>query len=153
MKNKLEMEEKKEKKITANEVMTRNVLGVPLSSTVQKVAILMKTEKIGSVIVFQDRKPVGIVTDNDITIKFAADPPYSTETKVTALMSSPVICVSPEQPIGDVIKLMTKNSIRKIPVVENGKACGIVTTANLLRLFSRSTSEEMKEMFPLFGLF
>ena len=113
----------------------------------------MKTEKIGSVIVFQDRKPLGIVTDRDIAIKFATDPPYSTETKATAIMSSPVIYVSPEQPIADVIKLMAKNAIRKIPVIENGKACGIVTTTNLLRLFSTSTSEEMEEMYPLFGLF
>jgi len=141
------------KKITANQVMTRIIIGVPLSSTVQKVAILMKTEKIGSVIVFHDRKPVGIVTDNDITTKFATDPPYSPQTKVTAIMSSPVIYVSPEQPIADVIKLMIKNKIRKIPVIEYDKVRGIVTTTNLLRLFSTSTSEEMKKMYPLLGLF
>jgi len=62
-------------------------------------------------------------------------------------MSSPVIYVPPEQPLVDVINLMAEKNIHKIPVVEFGKVAGIVTTTNLLRIFSMSTSEEMQNMY------
>jgi len=140
------MEEKEEEKITASEVMTRRVIGVQPSITIRKVAILMETEKIDSVVVIDGHKPVGIITERDIAVKVGSYPPYDPETKASVIMSSPVIYVPPEQPLVDVINLMIEKNIHKIPVVEYGKAVGIVTPASFLRLFSASTNKEMQNM-------
>jgi len=144
------MEEKEEKKILVREVMTRGIIGVDPSTKIQKVAILMDTEKIGSVVVIEDNKPVGIITERDFAVKIASNLPYNPETKASEIMSSPVLHASPDHSVLDVVDLMAQKNIRRIPVIEDGKVVGIITGTNFLRLFSRCTDEEMKNMYQRF---
>ena len=143
------MKEKEERKILVRDLMTPGVVSVDPSTTIQKVAKLMETEKIGSVVVIDDDKPVGIITERDFAVKMASDA-YNSETKVSVIMSSPVIHVSPNQSVVDVIDHMSKKNIRRIPVVENGKVVGIITGTNFLRLFSRCTDKDMKNLYQRF---
>ena len=72
---------------------------------------------------------------------------YQPDTKVSAVMSSPVIKVSPNQSVADVIDVMANNEIHKVPVIDNGNIVGIVSGTEFLRLFVQATDDDMKKVY------
>ena len=131
---------------SAKEIMTPNVVSVGPDATLKEVSELMYKHKIGSVVVIDDGKAVGIVTERDFATKIMIKP-YLPDTKVSVVMSSPVIHVSPNQSVADIIDIMANKEIRKIPVIDNGKVVGIVSGTEFLRLFARATDDDMKKAY------
>jgi CBS domain-containing protein len=89
-------------------------------------------KNIGCVVVVERKKPVGIITERDISRKVAK----STEvlvTQVKRVMSSPVVTVTPTTPIEKTLYLMLKHGIRRLPVIEEDELVGLVSERDLLR--------------------
>ncbi|MEM2357325.1 MAG: CBS domain-containing protein, partial [Candidatus Bathyarchaeia archaeon] len=92
---------------------------------------IMAEKGIGSVIVIENGKPVGIITERDIAKKLVQDK-STLDKKVKDVMSKPLITVSPDTGIFEALQIMRKNNIRRLPVVSAGKLEGIVTEKDLL---------------------
>ena len=135
--------------IPVKEIMISNVVSVKPDATLKEVSDLMQKQKIGSVVIIDDNKPVGIITERDFATTIVQGS-YSSDTKVSDAMSSPVIHVSPNQSVAEVIDHMATNDIRRIPVIENGQVVGIITGTEFLRLFVQATDEEIKKMYQQF---
>ena len=132
--------------LSAKELMNPNVVSVGPDATLKEVSELMDKHKIGSVVVIDNDKAVGIVTERDFATKIMIKS-YLSDTKVSDVMSSPVIHVTPNQSVADIIDIMANKEIRKIPVIDNGKVVGIVSGTEFLRLFIQATDDDMKKAY------
>jgi len=117
--------------ILIQDIMTRALITVNRSTTALQVAKMMEQGGIGAVLVQDNGNPVGIVTDRDYATRIAAnDLPLNTA--VENIMSTPLITINHDEPISAAAERMTSKKIRKLPVTENGKIVGIVTSTDLV---------------------
>ena len=100
----------------------------------------MVKRNIGSVVVVEDGKPVGIVTERDVS-RSVAKGAKALRTQVKRVMSSSLVAVSPNTGIQSAMTIMLKNGIRRLPVVEKEKLVGIVTERDILRWVLKLTYE------------
>jgi len=114
-------------------IMIEKVVTVEPSVTVKKAAELMNIHEIGCLVVVSCEKPVGILTERDMSKRIVCESREPEKTKVVEVMSKPLITVSPNMRAGDAAKLMLERNIKKLPVVENGRLVGLVTLTDLLR--------------------
>lgn len=121
--------------IRLRNIMSKPVITISEDRTVAEAAHLMSTNNIGCLIVVSDGKPVGIITERDILKKVVVPnkPPHST--KVSDVMSKPLITGSPDMDVVYAAKLMISRNIKRLPIVENGKLVGIVTFTDLIRSY------------------
>ena len=117
--------------ILIQDIMTRALITVNLSTTVLQVAKMMEQGGIGAIMVQNNSNPVGIVTDRDFATKIAANN-LSFDTPVEKIMSSPLITINHNEPISAAAERMTTKKIRKLAVTENGKVIGIITSTDLV---------------------
>lgn len=117
--------------ILIQDIMTRALITVNLSTTALQVAKMMEQGGIGAIMVQDNSNPVGIVTDRDFATKIAANNlPF--DTPVEKIMSSPLITINHNEPISSAAERMTSKKIRKLAVTENGKVVGIITSTDLV---------------------
>jgi acetoin utilization protein AcuB len=91
--------------------------------------------------VVQDEVLVGILTDRDIRRHVGVEE----RTRVGATMTETPLSVSPQMPVEEAVQLMLKHQIGGLPVVENGKVVGIITTSDVLRAFLEMTGASTQE--------
>ncbi len=113
------------------ELMTANVTTCTPESTLTQAAQLMKQENVGSIPVVQDNRLVGIITDRDIVVKCVANgSSCDSMTTSTAMATNPVTC-SPDTDAHEAARLMAREQIRRLPVVDNGRLVGICALGDL----------------------
>ena len=88
---------------------------------------LMAEKEIGAVVVLEEGKMVGIMSERDYARKIILQGKSSKETRVREIMTSEVIHVSSDKKVGKCLSLMTKNRIRHIPVLEKERLVGILS--------------------------
>ena len=113
--------------------MIEDVVTIKPSATVKQAAELMNLHEIGCLLVVDQEKPVGIITERDILKRAVCKFKASQKTKVLDLMSRPLITASQQMHAGEAAKLMLERSIKKLPIVEGGRLVGLVTITDLLR--------------------
>ena len=131
---------------SVNEIMNPNVVSLGPDATLKEVSELMNNQKIGSVVIVDSAKPVGIITERDFATKIMLNS-YPSDTKVSKVMSSPVIHVTSDQSVAEIIDIMANKDIRKVPVIDNGKVLGIVTGTEFLRLFVQASDKDMQKAY------
>jgi len=118
------------RKITKKKVVT-----VSPKDKVIKAARLMDKKNVGSVVVVEDGKPVGILTDRDIAIRVVAKQADIDLTLVKDVMTGRIVTGREGQRAAELAKMMHENGIRRVPIVdEKGKLTGIITLDDLLYL-------------------
>lgn len=117
------------------DVMTQQVTTVPPEAPLQHVARIMRDEDIGSVPVAQGDQLLGMITDRDIVIRALADGGQGMEQRTAGdVMSPDVQCCFADQNVGDVLKEMGDQQIRRLPVVDKERRLvGIVSLGDLSR--------------------
>ena len=115
-----------------SEIMTRKVITVDISERVEEALRLMVKFDVGSVVVTDQEKPVGIVTERDIT-RSALRGDSLLKLPVRSLMSRPLQTVTPDMEIWRAFELMLKLGVRRLPVLEEGRMVGLVTEKDLTR--------------------
>lgn len=118
-------------KVLVREVMRKNVRYVAPDDRLEKAANIMKNEGIGSVLVMDKDKLVGILTTSDIVYKHVAGKKGKF---VKDIMTKDVITISPNATIEDAAMLLSKNKIEKLPVFDKGKLVGIITATDILKI-------------------
>ena len=106
--------------------MTKNVLSTETSTNLVDAARLMTERGIGCVIITENGKPVGVLTEKDIMKKIVRGKNVFQE-NVQTLMSQPLVSVPPDMPVVEALDLMKKKNIRRLPVVNEGRLEGLIT--------------------------
>jgi len=112
------------------DAMTTKPASLPASATVADAAQQMRELDIGDVLVEQEGRRAGIVTDRDIVVRAIAEGRDVTS-KLGDIVSSEVVCITPAESADDAIRLMRERALRRVPVVENGRPVGIVSLGDL----------------------
>ncbi len=113
------------------EVMTAAPDAVKQTDTLQEAARLMRSNDIGDVLVEDDDgRLVGIITDRDIATRAVAEGTYPAR-PIAGLYSRDITSLSPTDTVHDAINLMRAGDVRRLPVVESGKAIGIVSLGDI----------------------
>ena len=115
-----------------SEIMTSKVITVDISERVEEALRLMVKFDVGSVIVVDKQKPVGIITERDVT-RAALRGDSLLRLPARSLMSRPLQTATPDMEIWRTFEVMLKLGARRLPVVENDKLVGIVTEKDLTR--------------------
>ena len=118
--------------VPVRKIMTKGIQKVDANMSVKDVAKIMKTKKIGSILVEKDKELVGIVTETDIVRRLVADGKNPEGTQVKAIMSSPLLTVDIEKSIIDANDLMDKNHVRHLGVTDEGKVVGLVSCRDII---------------------
>jgi CBS domain-containing protein len=134
------------KTTTIADIMTKSVISVDASITVNEAAKMMEDAKVGAVIVMENNLPVGIVTDRDFSVKVVAHAYQITE-PVKQIMSSPLFSINSDESVRIAADLMHDKAIRKLPVIDEGKVVGIVTATDIVNLLAVSVEEDMRDMY------
>ena len=113
------------------ELMTPNPVSMPGTASVQEAARAMRDGDIGDVIVIEHNQVCGIVTDRDIVVRTVAETQDPTATTLADICSHSLLTVPPTAGVEDAVRLMRTHAIRRLPVVEGGKAVGIVSLGDL----------------------
>jgi len=113
--------------------MTTNPVCCPLSTTLAQVARLMAQNDCGEIpVVDGGDQPIGVITDRDIVCRAVADGKDPKQHTVEEFMSQPIVTVRTDTPIDEVLSLMEKHQIRRMPVVDDKGAClGIIAQADV----------------------
>jgi CBS domain-containing protein len=126
------LENKKKEVVRA--FMTRGVLTIERDATVLEAAKSMTELKIGSLIVTEEDRPVGIITERDILSKVVADERHPMTLKVSEVMSSPLITVKADQQVTEGLRTMAEKGIKHLIVMDEGELVGMFSLANLVDL-------------------
>ncbi len=113
-------------------IMVEKVVTIKPSANAREAAELMNMHEIGCLVVVDQEKPVGILTERDMLKRIISKSKKSQTTKVGNLMSKPLITASPDMRAGDATKLMLERNIKKLPIIENGRLAGLVTLTDLI---------------------
>jgi CBS domain-containing protein len=132
--------------ITVKDIMTKSVISVDSTMTVNEAAKMMEDAKVGAVIVMENNTPVGIVTDRDFAVKIVAHA-YQITTPVKQIMSSPLIATSSDETVLMVADLMHTRNIRKLPVIDNDQVVGMITSTDLVNQLAISTEDDIQKMY------
>ena len=136
---------KNAKTISIADVMTKSVISVDASVTVNDAAKMMEDAKVGTLIVFENNSPVGIVTDRDF-VKIIAHA-YQITTPIKRIMSSPLYFINSNESVRVAADLMHELRIRKLPVVDNNDLVGMITATDIVNLLSVCAEEDMRDMY------
>ena len=122
----------------ARNIMKTDVVTVSPSASVAEAAHVMRDEGIGALVVTDDeRKPVGIVTDRDIVVSNIADHQNPDEMLVEGLMDKKLanrklITVNEDADVFEILRVLSKHSIRRVPVTKSGRLVGIVSVDDIV---------------------
>jgi CBS domain-containing protein len=109
------------------------VWSVGPESSVLDALRFMAEKNIGAVVVLQDKIPVGIFSERDYARKIVLQGKNERETQVREVMTHEVIGVGTDYQIDACLALMTNKFIRHLPVIEEGKIVGIISTGDVVR--------------------
>ena len=104
----------------------------PQATLAQAVDRLVE-KNIGSLVVFEDGKLVGIITERDILRACSGGGHNLSEHTVQYHMSSPVITGTPHDRIDEVMGLLTEKRIRHLPIVDGGEVVGIISIGDVVK--------------------
>ncbi|MGC9443712.1 MAG: cyclic nucleotide-binding/CBS domain-containing protein [Candidatus Methanospirareceae archaeon] len=118
--------------MNVRDIMSRPVITEDEETLVTKIAEDMVELGIGSVVITRAGDPVGIITERDIALKALLKNKRASEVKAKEIMSSPLTTIEPDLSVDDACKLAARRRIKRLPVIENDRAVGIVSIRDLL---------------------
>jgi malate dehydrogenase (oxaloacetate-decarboxylating) len=121
-------------------VLIRKAITIDSEATVKEASEEMGRLSTSSLVVLSNKRVVGILTTQDVVVRVAAKGLDPEEVLVGDVMSSPVIMMRPETPLGEAIKVMLQRKIKKLPIVSGGKMrarlVGMVSLSDLVEFHS-----------------
>jgi CBS domain-containing protein len=135
--------------------MTQGVVTAKTDDSLRSVGELMRDRNVGSVVVCEGDRPVGVITDRDLALAVVADQ-VDPDQSVRSCASEPIVTGEVEMDIEEAVAIMIQHRIRRLPVTEAELLVGIVTIDDLavragdLNLAQRITAEVAKAALPEF---
>jgi CBS domain-containing protein len=107
---------------------------------------MMSDKNIGALLVIQDDRLIGILSERDYTRKVALKGKSSKLTPVAEILSGEVIQVTPEHTVEECLRLMTEHRIRHLPVLEDGRILGIISIGDLVNWIISAQSSTIQQL-------
>ena len=131
-----------------SDIMKKKVISIDETKTIKEAASLMNEAKIGSIIITKDDIPVGILTERDFVTKIAVEEiPLSVS--LSQVMIKPLLVVTPNQTVWEAAEIMKNMGIHRLAVQEGGKIIGMVTTTDLVKIFSIGSDSTLQRIADL----
>jgi CBS domain-containing protein len=116
--------------------MSHDVRSVHRAATIKEAGRLFQKYRVGSLIVDDGSRYIGIITDSDLSRKAVAKGLDPNTTTVTACMSKSLVTIEEDELLSDAMALMKKQGIRHLPVTADGTIIGVLSMADLIRAFT-----------------
>ncbi|MFQ5762414.1 MAG: cyclic nucleotide-binding/CBS domain-containing protein [Candidatus Bathyarchaeia archaeon] len=111
--------------------MNKQVVRVPATATAHEAAQVMTEKGVGCLIIEENGRPVGIITERDFLRKITAPDMDPAKIKVAEIMSKPLITIRPEATLREAARKMRENNIRRLIVTKNSDLVGIITVRDI----------------------
>ncbi len=118
---------------TARDIMSKKVVTIETTSPITEIAKIMNKNNISSIVLTENEKPCGIITERDYLSKIIAQNKKASDLSPMQIMSSPFTTVSATALVDDVAQTMLKNKIRHVVVMDKGYPIGIITITDFLK--------------------
>jgi CBS domain-containing protein len=128
--------QKEAQMLTVNQLLQNkgfDILTIDTNATVFQALEIMAEHSIGSLIVMDNEKVVGLFSERDYARSIVLKGRTSKETKVKEIMTSHVAAVSPEQSVEECMAIMTDKRVRHLPVMKDEKLVGIISIGDLVK--------------------
>jgi CBS domain-containing protein len=124
----------------------RDIISVDRGLSVLDAIKLMADKSVGALVVMQDGKLNGIVTERDYARKVIIKGRSSKNTRVDEIMTANVLTTTPEQTVDECMGLMSEGRFRHLPVVENDVVVGIISIGDLVQAIIADQKEEIEQL-------
>jgi len=125
------------------------IYSAPADALVTQCTQQMTEKKIGSLMIMENDKVIGIFTERDALNRVLAGGRDPNWTKVCEVMTGNPYCVSPDATVGEAMAVVTKRRFRHLPLVENGKLSGVMSTRDLVSWLAKNKVVGVEELLEL----
>jgi CBS domain-containing protein len=137
-----------EREVSVAEVMNKAVIIMDINSDIPAIASEMVSRDAGSVIVTENNKAMGIITERDFVKSIVTEDKRPSEIKASEILSTPLITVEPETSIVKASEIMLKANVKRLPVLENGRIIGVISNTDIL-MVTPGLSTILKELIDM----
>ena len=113
------------------DIMEKNVITIENDKTAQDAAKIIAEKDISFLVILDDGKPQGVLSESDFVRKIAAEDKKASEIKISEIMSYKFRSVGPTTTIEDAIQKMLNNNIRRLLILDDEKLVGVITQTDL----------------------
>jgi CBS domain-containing protein len=124
--------------------MTETVVTAPPERSVREIAEMMRERNVGSVVLIEEQRPVGFLTDRDLTVSVLADG-RDLGDHAADHASTPVITANAEMQVEEAAELMVRHGVRRLVIVDGERLIGILTLDDIA---SRTGDHELASQPP-----
>ncbi|MDB5052546.1 MAG: hypothetical protein JWM44_596 [Bacilli bacterium] len=133
---------------TVKEIMSKDCVTVTLEDNVYEIAVKMKQNDIGFIPVVQGNKLIGVVTDRDLVIRGYAEKKEGSAQVKDVISDNKITSVPSSTTVDEAAKIMAKEQIRRLPIVDNGELVGVVAIGDLAvrNIFENEASDALSKI-------
>ncbi|MGC8608662.1 MAG: cyclic nucleotide-binding/CBS domain-containing protein [Thermoplasmata archaeon] len=135
----------------AKDIMRDYKLTFSKDTNALEAAKTMARDHVGFMVIAENGEIKGMITEWDYVNKVVSKELDPASVKIGDIMNGPVISIAPDTPTYKVAEIMSKNGIRRLPVMENGKLIGVVTSRDILRVF-KDYMDSISDIIARFGI-
>ncbi len=126
--------------MSSNELVTKEIKD---STSVLDIAKLMVKTKVGSVVIIDGTKPVGILTERDVLKKVSAENKSAQEVPAKEVMSSPLVTIKTIDSIDTAAEVMVKNRVKRLVVLEeDGSMAGVLSMSDITKKLAKILTDD-----------
>ncbi|MBM5805243.1 MAG: CBS domain-containing protein [Candidatus Verstraetearchaeota archaeon] len=120
-----------------SEFMTQNVVTTSPEASIYETSCVMTEKNIGSLVVLENKVPVGIITERDVIRRVISKKDDPTKTLVRSIMSKPIVACAPECSLEEAASLMRQHKIKRLAVLKGAELVGMFTSYDLMIAIGR----------------
>lgn len=110
-----------------------DVKNIGPSATLATAAQRLRLDRIGALVVLENDKIVGVISERDIVHAFAAESERAVRIEVADVMTRNVISCAPDDSLTHILRLMTRHRIRHLPVLQGGQLHGLISIGDVVK--------------------
>jgi len=127
----------------ARDIMSSKMVSMESNVSAIDIAKIMEKNKVSSIIITKDQKPIGIITERDLVSKIISQNKKPSDVKTTDIISSPLVVVSPLTPVDEVAEKMIDKKIRRVVVMDVDQPLGIITVTDFVKHLHKMLSDNV----------
>ena len=127
----------------------RVVHSVGPGESVYAAVVKLNEARVGALLVMEGSQLVGVISERDYTRDVILQGRSSKDTRVSEIMSAPVISVEPSTPLAECMRLVTERRVRHLPVIDAGRVVGVISIGDLVRSIVLQQGETIEQLSTL----
>lgn len=119
--------------LNVQEIMIKDVITIGVKATVNEAIKIMDERGIGCLVIVENGDAIGIITERDILKRVLVEAKDPATTKVSRIMTAPLVVGNLGMNVHEAVRLMTRKKIKKLPITRDGELVGMITLTDLAR--------------------